>query len=358
MMNTPLKSLRNLSVLSLTVALAACSGGGGGGSTPPAPVPPPPTGPVTELVAPAGTLQASAAPASYGGASIELSAFSALESARASAGAGYLNQSAQLDVAAAAHAAYITANIGDGLVHVEDPAKTAWYENTVASRATKAGYAFSYVTEVIGGSGASMTGADCVRGMLNTVYHAAAMLSHVTDVGVGFGTDAASVPLCVLKLGTPTASTYGQVPATGSLMAYPYDTQTNVYDTFYVAYETPRPSITLFPNLTTGTPVLVNVRNAEYVNYKAAGQLAAVVSTFRLVDGGGNVVPSAIVANSDLTGGPGVTLNADGNLGEGFAVLVPLSPLAKNVTYTATFTATLRAGGTPVTKTWSFTTNP
>lgn len=357
-MNSTLKTLRNLSALTMAVALVACggSGGGGGTTTPGAPVPPPPAG-NTDVVDAAGTLQASVAPATYAPSSAQLSAYNALSFVRTNAGAGLLAQSTQLDTAAAAHAAYLTANIAGGLTHTEDSTKPAYYEATVGSRIAKAGFTAGYATEVIGGTGASMQGSDCVLGLLNTVYHAAALLSYGTQVGVGFGTDGAGVPLCVANLATTSVQTYGQVPAAGALVAYPYDTQTNVLETFYVGYESPRPSVTLFPNLTAGTPVVVNVRNADYLNFKAAGTLAAVVTKFELKDAGGNLVPSGILANSDITGS-GFTVTADSNLGEGFAVLVPLSPLSKNVTYTASFTATLKAGATPVTKTWSFTTNP
>jgi hypothetical protein len=196
---------------------------------------------------------------------------------------------------------------------------------------------------------------------LNTVYHAAVLLSQSTQVGVGFGTDDAGIPMCAVDLGAASGTAYPQVAATGSRTAYPYDGQTKVLDAFYVAYETLRPAATLFPNLTAGTPVVVNLRNADYVNAQNAGTLSAVVTAFTIEDDGGSSVP-AVLSNPALTGGPGVTLNADSKLSDGFAMLVPLSPLPKGstytATYTATFTATLKAGSAPVTETWAFVTNP
>lgn len=102
----------------------------------------------------------------------------------------------------------------------------------------------------------------------------------------------------------------------------------------------------------------MRVRNAEWVNAVAAGTVDVAVSKFELKDGAGNLVPASVLAHPALRGAAGVTLNADARLLAGFAVLVPLSPLVKGVTYTATFTATLKTGGAPVTKSWSFTTNP
>jgi hypothetical protein len=360
-MNASLKSLRSLGAASLLAALTACGGGGGGSTTTP------PVGgggggvtnPPVDVVNSSGTLQTSVAAPSYAASSAESSAYTALGVARQAAGAGLVAQSAELDVSAAAHAKYVTTNISTMTdLHAEDSTKLDYYAASPSARVAKAAYAGTFSTEVIGGTGASLQGADCVLGLLNTVYHGAALLSQSTHVGVGFGADGAGFPLCVMDLGVATGATYAQVAASGSMTAYPYGGQTNVMETFYVAYESPRPSATLFPNTTAGTPILVNVRNADYVNFQAAGTLAATVTAFNLKDAGGNMVPAAILANSALTGGTGVTLNADSNLTMGFAVLVPLSPLSKGVTYTAEFSATLKAGGTPMTKTWSFTTNP
>lgn len=361
---TSFRSARHFGVLALVAALAACGGGGGGGDTTTPPTNNTPTNPgtggggTTTVVDAAGNLQTSVAASTYGVGSLAQSAFTALNTVRQSAGAGLVAQSAVIDVAADAHAKYLTTNIASGIGHDEDSTKVDFYAATVSERVVKAGYSANFLTEVIGGSGASALGSDCVLGLLNTVYHGAALLSRATTVGIGFGQDSIGIPMCVLNPATASTDTYGQVPAAGSVVAYPYNTQTGVFETFYVGYESPRPSAVLFPNLTAGTPVIVNVRNADYVNNVAAGTLNATVTAFNLKDAGGNIVPSAILANEALKAGTGVTLNTDGNLGAGFAVLVPLSPLAKGATYEATFTFTLKTGDTPVTKTWTFTTNP
>lgn len=350
--------MRTLNTFLAVVALAAltaCGGGGGGGETTPTPTNPTnPTDPV-DVVAKAGTLQTNVGASTYVAASLQADAYATLNTVRAGAGAGLLAQGAQLDTAASAHALYLTTNIADGIGHTEDSTKVDFYEATMGLRLAKAGFSAGYSTEVIGGTGASLQGADCILGLMNTVYHAAALLSPSTTVGVGFGTDAAGIPLCVADLAATSTASYVQVAPAGSLVAYPSGGQSNVLETFYVAYESPRPSASLFPNTTAGTPVVVNVRNADFVNAKAAGTLDVAVTAFEIKDAGGNVVPVGILANSDVRGS-GVTLTADANLGEGFVVMVPLAPLAKASTYSVTFTATVKAGATPVTKTWSFTT--
>lgn len=352
---------RTLCAAFAALALAACGGDSGSPAAGSAGTNPPGVGggtnPAADVVVSAGTLKTSAGLSTYAQNSLQADAFSAINQARSAAGAGYVSQSAQMDVAAAAHAKYQTTNIASGLTHTEDATKADFYEVSPGSRIAKAGFSASYTTEVIGGTGASMKGSDCVLGLMNTVYHAAAILSPTTNVGVGFGTDAAGIPMCVVDFAAATGENYVQVAPAGSLVAYPFAGQANLMETFYVAGEIPRPPVTLLPNATAGTPVIVNVRNADFVNFKAVGTLSAVVTKFELKDAGGNLVPAGILANPGISGS-GVTLTADYNLGEGFAVLVPKSPLAKGVAYTATFTATLKTGGAALTKTWSFTTNP
>lgn len=349
---------RALGATLVALALAAC-GGGGEGSAPVtnAPTTPNTPGTSTDVVPSTGSLKPTAGSNTYPASGREADALAALNAARAGAGAGYVSQSVALDTAAAAHAKYLTTNITAGLVHNEDASKADYYEATPSSRMSKAGFSVGIATEVIGGTGASFKGADCILGLLNTVYHGAALLSQATYVGIGFGQDAIGVPLCVANLSNLASESYTQVAPSGALIAYPYGGQAGVMETFYVAYESPRPPANLFPNTTAGTPVIVNVRNADYVNHKAAGTLGVFVHKFELKDAAGNTVAASILANSGITGS-GLTLNADSNLGEGFVVLVPLSPLARGIVYTATFTATLKTGGAALSKTWSFTTNP
>jgi uncharacterized protein YkwD len=352
-MNKTLMTVRAVGALTLVAALAAC---GGGSSAPTAPTTPTtPTTP-TPVIADAGNLKSSVAASTYVAGSLDDSAYKALNTVRQAAGAGLLTQDARIDVAAAAHAKYLTTNLATVTnYHNQDSALADYYSVTPTDRLTKAGFASVNSTEVIGGTGSSRLGSDCILGLLNTAYHGPALLSRNTAVGIAFGADVAGIPMCVAKLATPTGDRFGQVPAVAGLVAYPYPGQTGVMETFYVGSESPRPPVALFPNATAGTPILVSVRNADYLNFHDAGTLNATVTAFNLKDAGGNLVPAAILADSALKGS-GVTLNADANLAEGFAVLVPLAPLVKGQTYTATFTATLKTGGTALTKTWSFTT--
>jgi uncharacterized protein YkwD len=355
-MNRTLKSSAlALVAISSMLALTACGGGGGSAPTnanPTAPAAPAPT----IVISDAGNLQTAVPAASYAAGSAEAEAFATVNTLRQAAGAGLVAQSAQIDVAAGAHAKYLTTHIlGLQDYHNEDSSKVDYYARTPGDRLIKAGFSWSNSTEVIGGTGASLKAADCVKGLLNTVYHGAAILSSNSSVGVGIGLDAAKIPMCVADFGTPASDKLGQVPAAGKFIGYPHAAQTGVDGTFYVANETPRPSSTLFPNATAGTPVIVSLRNADYLNYAASGALNPSITTFRLKDAAGNIVPSAILANPALKG-DGITLNADQLLAEGFAVLVPLAPLSSGQTYSVDFSATLKAGGAALKQSWTFTT--
>jgi uncharacterized protein YkwD len=314
------------------------------------------TAPGTTTIPAAGNLQTTTPPTSYTSGSAGAGAIASLNAARQGAGAGLLVQSTQLDDAAAAHARYLAANIGS-TGHTEDSTKINYYELSPASRVAKAGFAAGASTEAISNSG-TLLASDCMQPLLNSLYNAVALLGPSTHVGFGFGSNFATTPFCVSVLATPSSSLYGQVAGTGSLLTYPYGGQYEVIEAFDVNLETPRPPLTLFPNTMAGTPVIVNVRNADFVNLLAAGALDVVVNRFELTDQSGNRVPAAVLANPSLRPGAAMTLNADADLLTGAAVLIPLAPLLRAHTYTVVFSAELKAGGPALDRTWSFTTRP
>jgi uncharacterized protein YkwD len=311
--------------------------------------------PVAEVVAAAGTLQNSTAPASYAQGSLGDNAMDALNSARLGAGAGLLQQSLQLDVAAAAHAIYLISNIG-ATGHAEDASKVNFYDVSPPSRMARAGFAPNYWAEAIGDSG-NLLGADCVQQLLNSVYKAVLLLSPATHVGFGFvAANFATTPLCVSNLATVSTDAYGQVPSAGSLLTFPYAGQSGVFESLDLNDDSPRLPLALFPDNFAGAPVIVNLRNADFVNLAAAGRLDARVTKFELTDPSGNLVAAKILSNPSLQAGAAVALNADPVLPAGAVVLVPLEPLRRGQAYTVAFAATLTAQGPALDKTWSFST--
>ena len=273
------RSILALATLALVSSLAACGGGGGdstatassggagGGSTVVS------TGSVcTTCIPVAGTLQVTAGPSTYAAGSVADSAYNALNVARIAAGAGAVSTSSLLDSAATFHATYVIANISSGgYSHYEDRTKPNFYGRGIGDRLAKAGYSPSNWGEVIGGNGTNGTGADFTHALLNTVYHGMVMLSQNTEVG--FGAIAPNPPsyLIVANFGTPASAPDAQIPGSGAMVAYPFPGQTDVLSFFDLDSEMPRMPLTLFPNQNVGAPVLVNIRNADFVNANVAG---------------------------------------------------------------------------------------
>jgi uncharacterized protein YkwD len=333
-------------LFALTAATALSSCGGGGGDAPAsvrapaqASAPPPPVGAN-------GTLQTSVATATYADAR-RLGAFNELNAVRLGAGAGLLAQSTPLDTSALDHATYLSLN-GFGSAdspHDEVPTAPGFSGADPFVRMQDAGYSYSYATEVIGDIGSSSATSDCVGDLLDTVYHAAAMLSRVTDVGFGFGTGSAA-GMCTIDMAAPLAGSDQQIPPSGAIVAYPYDGSTVAHGTFRVANETPRVSTALLPGATAGTPVLVGFRNQDVV---AGGQVA--ISEFSLAAADGTPLPAVILGGQGISG---AGVNLDTQLDDDFAALVAVGPLAAG-TYTVTLHAAVSGGRVLSLTSWSFT---
>jgi uncharacterized protein YkwD len=337
--------LKILFALATAAALSACGGGGGDSPTPPPPAPPSST--QAPVVGTNGTLQGSVTSASYTDAR-RPAAFSQLNAVRQGAGAGLLAQSDALDATALAHATYLTVNgfSSADSAHDETSGLQGFTGANPFLRMKSAGYSYSYATEVIGDIGSTSASSDCVGDLLDTVYHAASMLSRVTDVGFGFGSGTAA-GMCTIDMASPLAGGEArQIPPSGAIVAYPYGGSTVAHGTFHVSNETPRVSIALLPAATAGTPVVVGFRNQDVV---AGGTVT--ITQFSLATASGVAVPGIILAASGVGG---TSVNADADLDSDFAVLVPVSPLAAG-TYTVTLHATVSGGQALALSTWSFT---
>ena len=337
-------SLKILFALAAAGALAACGGGGGDSPSPP---PPPPAPTPAPGVGTNGTLQTSVAPASYPGDNRRLNAFNQLDAVRLGAGAGLLAQSTALDTSAQSHADYLTANGFNSAdsAHDETSGLADFTGANPFVRMQNARYNYSYATEVIGDIGSTSSTSDCVGDLLDTVYHAASMLSRVTDVGFGFGTGSAA-GMCTIDMGSPlSGGSSKQIPPSGAIVAYPFNGGTVAHGTFHVSSESPRVSTALLPDATAGTPIVVGFRNQDVV---AGG--AVTITQFSLATAAGVAVPGVILADPVITGS---NVNADADLNSVFAVLVPISPLAAG-TYTVTLHATVGGGQALALSTWSF----
>ena len=340
--------LKVLFALTAASALVAC--GGGGGDSPPASPPlsaPVPVAP-TPVVGTNGTLQTSVAAANYGTDTRRLNAFNQLNTVRQGAGAGLLAQSTALDTSALDHANYLTANGFNSAdsAHDETSGLADFSGVNPFVRMQNAGYDYSYATEVIGDIGSTSAASDCVGDLLDTVYHAASMLSRVTDVGFGFGSGAAA-GMCTIDMGSPLdGGASKQIPPSGAIVAYPYNAGIVAHGTFHVSNESPRVSTALLPNATAGTPVVVGFRNQDAV---AGGTVS--ITQFSIANAAGTTLGSVVIAGSGVSG---TGVSADAELASDFAVLVPVAPLAAG-TYTVTLHATISGGQALALTSWSFT---
>lgn len=345
-MNNPFPSLPSATALLACLLLAACGGGGGGAA--PAPTP------VASLSYQA--LVTSVSPFTYTNPSDNLTIATNLNTLRQNTGVGLLAQNSALDTAAKNHADYLVTNSlvngtylntnfsGTLGAHYEDQATypTGFTGATPQARATAAGYAGS-VVEVA--SFGAATGADCLTSFEDSVYHLADILSAAIDVGVDFANGGAGV--CMIELGTPS-TTAGQLPASGTVTVYPYDTENSVPPTFYNQAENPVPAPDL---LKAGHPVAVSLYSLGGYTSLAASDI--VLNTFTLTQGATTITARILDSSAITTTGPAVT--PDSNLTKpGFIVLLPESPLSASTTYNVSFSATVKS--TPVSKTWSFTT--
>lgn len=335
--HTSRAALVALSTVALA-ALTACGGGGGGATSDD-------TGGTGYEVPTEGTLVTGSGTATYttGGASANW--FNAVNEFRINAGAGALTQSATLDKAARAHAEYMRAN-GNSEWHSETAGKPGFTGATVQSRVASAGYASRNASEGLFG------GATPHIGWFLSAYHTPSMLSNWVDFGVGETVDGANQPAVVLNYGTTDTSL--QIPASGEIVRAPFPSQADVNPRFERLAELPSVPATTLPAERSGTPIIVGMRNADYVNAQDAGSLAINVTEFSLKDASGAVVPSVVIS-SRLDTVRGFTTVTDPYLASHFLVLLPHAELAVSSTYTVTYKATY-GGGAPVDKTWTFTT--
>ena len=348
-----LNILSAAAILAIASAIAGCGGGGsdsnGGGKTPAEPL-------ATDVVPTTGTIQASAGTSTYTTASREADAFAALNLVRTSGGFGAVIQASAIDTAASRHAAYLLVNgAKTGLVPIEDGFMSNFFAVDPWERISRSGFPVNLAAESIGLAGASRDGGDCIRGLLKTPHQAALLLTPVTHVGVSFGTDPSGMPMCVVDLAQIASAPLAQVMPAGKVAVYPYDGQTDVLGTSNPDAEVPGLPNGQAPIAKGGTPVVVSIRNADYVNLNAAGSLGPTVSKFEIRDASGALVPSSVWAES-LIWDAGVTVIHDSALLAGMMMLVPNVPLARNTLYTVSLRVTLATGASPLTKTWTFKT--
>lgn len=250
-----------------------------------------------------------------------------LNALRTAAGTPALRRSEPLSLSAARHAAYLSANgfRSAPTVHAEEAGRAEFSGSDPFARMRAAGYRASYATEVVGDIGSPATDTDCIDHLMGTVYHAALLLSRVTEAGMAYGTGGAA-GACVVDLGAPLAAAGpgAEAAAAGRIVRYPWAGMTARTGALRLDLESPRPARSLLPDANVGIPVLVGLRNAGAA-IAGTGGLDVLIQRFELRDARDAPVPCVILADPAISG-PGIV--ADDAVHGGFAVLVPRRPLA------------------------------
>jgi len=339
--------------IAVLAALAACAATPCAVSSSPSPPLPAPAQPPGPALAADASRAAWVTEADYPDAR-RSAALASLNAARTAAGAGPLAHSPRLDRAASGHAAYLAANGFETTpsVHDERAGLPDFGGVDAFVRMRSAGYSFSYASEVIGEIGATSATADCIGDLLDTIYHAALLLSQVSEVGFGFGSGA-SAGLCTVDLATPLRGGAAQLPPAGAIVAYPGAGQRVAGGSFRVDKESPRAAPGLLPGAEVGRPVLVGFRNQDWLRADPTRPVVT-ITRFELSAAAGTVVPAVILANAAVTGAGVIE---DAALGSGFAVLVPTSPLPAG-RYQVDLRATIAGGRSLALTSWSFDVQP
>jgi uncharacterized protein YkwD len=358
------KTLKTLSSVLTTIAIAtqsACGGGGGGTTTPTA------TPTVTAITftascsagvtktsavsqadadaqCPATSSIVGAVPAtSYAGVSEELSAFTLLNSERAQCGFGLLAQNAQLDASAKGSADWQTLNNYGG--HVQVAGTPGFTGVTAGDRNTAAGYTALYYAEsyedVTGTNFKAGAAPPGVRDLLTAPYHLNAMMSDARDAGVSVrnSTDSASThnPRVIMMFEFAHKDADGpQSPDSNSVLTYPCNGSDGAKPALFA--EAPNPvqgrDLSRAP---LGTPIYIAVRRNNRL----------VITSASLIK---------VATDAPVSMRAAVTWNNDpyGEYRSHEAYIAPDVPLSGNSAYQATVTGT--NNGVAFSRTFTFTT--
>jgi hypothetical protein len=205
-----------------------------------------------------------------------------------------------------------------------------------ASRISSTGYQAVNTGEVMGAQFGAKVGVEpdmtiCMSGLLNTVFHRAALLD-TSYLDIGFGISKPTTDkngfifrVCVIDFASKQAS---PVLAQGWFGIYPFDGQSDAR---------------LVMDLERPDPIVSAPIKGGPVSIQTAALQNLVVNSFVLRDSAGTVVNSKVLTRADST-----------FLRTNEAYLVPIGSLVANSSYVATFSGT--SNGTIINKSWTFKT--
>lgn len=324
---------------SIAALLIGCGGGGGSTSTSPTPPvsnnPNPPAAPVL-----AANLQ-TATPASYPAGGIAAAEFDAINKARAAVGVGPLVQSQNIDLATAAHKAYVEMNQSGADAHHEVAGAPGFTGVNPIDRIKAAGYAAVSAGEVIGFGSSDF---DPIVGLLSTVYHRQVLLyESFTHVGIAAYEDVTPtyIDAAYIKPQNNAGDFVGVYPANGQT-GVPLVHRMESPNPFYLEMEM------TVQNMCTKTSYPVSLQSQ--------GSTTLTVTTFTVTEQGQGTALDARIITHNTSEQDKVYLPAN------VAYFVGKAPFKPNTKYTARFVGTATGtavggnGTLNIDKSWSFTT--
>lgn len=239
-------------------------------------------------------------------------------------------RNAMIDTAARGHSNYLALNNLTGHFQSQSQFPNGFTGTNPGTRITAAGYNWTSYNEVIAFGPAS--GATAIDNLIEAIYHRFGLFStRASEVGIGMADTHPSYNyVLTADLATNLSPTPSQ-PGTW-IGVYPYAGQTDTPRDFYSDEESPDP-----------------VPGANRVGYPVSlhvdANLTLAVSSFAVTDAAGQTLAGSVLKAA-----------TDTNTSASVAAFIPTSPFDYGGSYTARFVGS--AGGTPIDKSWSFSTAP
>jgi uncharacterized protein YkwD len=253
---------------------------------------------------------------------------------RAQVGLPTLTENTMIDQAAQHHSDYQHVN---GITHIEDPAKQGFTGVTLDKRMNATGYTFhgaNAIGEVIAAS-TSTSGFYNAEQLITAIYHRFVIFEPVfKEIGSGAAMASSANGYTYFTADMAANTGLGQGLARGTVVTWPFSGQTQVTPNFFSNQEEPDPVDGVDE---VGYPISVHANMSSTLS----------VQGFTVHPHGGKDLSVKQIGNQ--------TTNAQGQAVAPTAVaIIPLAPLASRTTYDVSFSGTV--DGTPVSKSWSFTT--
>lgn len=320
MMNSMLRVRQVALACTAAWALVACGGGGGGGSNAGAPNVTPSTG---------FSGQDASAPTATN--NIATDGLNWINYRRSQIGMPVLARNGVIDAAAQGHSDY--QRINNVVTHDQTTGKTGYTGARLQDRLTNAGYVFGQpnaIGEVISAT-SNGSGFYMAEELITAIYHRFVIFEPVfREIGAGAATTSANYSYFTADF--VANSGYGTGIATGTIVTWPFNGQTQVAPNFNSDYEEPDP----VPDRNeVGYPVSVHTNLTRKLT----------VQSFTIRAHGSNTD----LATRLLAQGQDANTTT-----QSAAAIVPLARLASATTYDVSFTGAV--DGVAVSRSWSFTT--